>query len=127
MLKHTKKIVGATFVLSTLLAAAPASDIMLDMGLVAQASAAEQQDFTGSWYDSAGHFVLSIKPGVINNCKVVRSYDVKAGNPGSGHYVILTAAGESDLFIEWEGGYWQDGTYVAPHVTLNHGEKLSRK
>lgn len=113
--------------MGAVLAVAPVSSPLVDMGMAQTVSAAEQQDFTGNWYDSAGNFVLSIAPGVINNCRVVRSYDVKAGNPGSGHYVILTAAGEADLFIEWEGGYWQDNEYVAPHITLNHGEKLSRK
>lgn len=124
---NTQKIIGTAIVMGTMLAVAPVSAPAIDMGMGTVASAAEQQDFTGKWYDSNGHFVISIAPGVINNCRVVRSYDIKPGNPGSGHYVILTAGGETDLFIEWEGGYWQNNEYVTPHITLNHGEKLSRK
>lgn len=98
----------------------------LDLAAVAHAEASEQQ-FTGNWYDAKGNFIISIQPGAINGCRIIRAYDVKGTNPGSGHYVILEANGEHDLFIEWGGGYWENNTYVEPHITVNHGAKLSRK
>lgn len=97
-------------------------------GFVRVACAAEaEQNFVGNWYDQSGNLIISIRPGVINSCRIVRAYDVTGGNPGSGHFVILEAAGEHDLFIEWEGGYWKNNQYVEPHIMVNHGERLSRK
>lgn len=93
---------------------------------VAHAETSEQW-FTGDWYDEKGNFIINIQPGIINGCRIVRTYDVVSTNPGSGHYVILEANGEHDLFIEWEGGYWENNTYAEPHIMVNHGPKLSRK
>lgn len=128
MLKKIFRICGLAMVLGAAFTMGSLAGSNLNPETMNIASAAaEKSGFIGNWYNSRGKFVLSIQPGVINNCKVVRSYDVKPGNPGSGHYVILTAAGETDLFIEWEGGYVENEKYVEPHITLNHGEKLSRK
>ena len=104
------------------------SNVAPDLGMVSTASAAEaDQTFTGKWYDKDGHFVVNIQPGVINSCRIVRTYGITNTNPGSGHYVILEANGEHDMFIQWEGGYWENNTYVEPHISIDGGEKLSRK
>ena len=104
------------------------SNVAPDLGMVSTASAAEaDQTFTGKWYDKDGPFVVNIQPGVINRCRIVRTYGITNTNPGSGHYVILEANGEHDMFIQWEGGYWENNTYVEPHISIDGGEKLSRK
>lgn len=122
-----KRFFMASALVAALLSVGAMTDMGADLNMVRTASAAAEQHFTGNWYDKDGHFVVSVQPGIINSCRIVRTHDVTGGNPGSGHFVILEAAGEHDLFIEWEGGYWENNNYVVPHLTINHGEKLSRK
>lgn len=121
-------VIAATAAASVVSLGAIAADTEapLPLASVAHAETSEQW-FTGNWYDAEGNFIISIQPGIINGCRIVRTYDVKGTNPGSGHYVILEANGEHDLFLEWEGGYWENNTYAEPHITVNHGAKLSRK
>ena len=122
-----KRFFMAAAVIAALFSVGAMTQTGAELNLVRTASAAAEQHFTGNWYDKEGHFVVSVQPGVINSCRIVHTYGVTEGNPGSGHFVILEAAGEHDLFGEWEGGYWQNNNYVEPHLTINHGEKLSRK
>ncbi len=123
-----KRILAATALAVSVAFAGGASGTASNFDGMAVASAATaDEQFTGNWYDAKGNFVVSIQPGVINSCRIVRTYDVKEGTPGSGHFVILEANGEHDLFIEWEGGDWQNNNYVEPHITIDHGQKLTRK
>ena len=103
-----KRFFMASALVAALLSVGAMTDMGADLNMVRTASAAAEQHFTGNWYDKDGHFVVSVQPGVINSCRIVRTY-------------------EHDMFIEWEGGYWENNNYVVPHLTINHGEKLSRK
>lgn len=124
-----KRFFMAAMAVVSMLSLGTATDtaVAFNFASVAHAEETSEQWFTGNWYDAEGHFIISIQPGVINGCRIVRTYDVVSTNPGSGHYVILEATGEHDLFIEWEGGYWENNTYAEPHIMVNHGPKLSRK
>ena len=124
MIKHF--FMAATMI-AALFSVGAMTETGAELSLVRTVNAAAEQNFTGNWYDKDGHFVVSVQPGVINSCRIVRTYEVTNGNPGSGHFVVLEAAGEHDLFIEWEGGYWENNHYVEPRLTVDHGGKLSRK
>ncbi|MDY2684825.1 MAG: hypothetical protein SOV43_01470 [Selenomonadaceae bacterium] len=54
----------------------------------------------GDWYDDAGHKVLSIHDGIINNCPVIAGFDFIGGRGQCGTYRIRQASGPRDIKIE---------------------------
>ncbi len=57
----------------------------------------------GEWYDINGNLAMSIEPGYINACQIVKGFNFAGGYPRSGIFRIMESIGYRDVQLELMG------------------------